>query len=165
MSETLSKATLLENLRSDHADMEAILGGLTEEQMNRPGVIGSWSIKDLIAHLTYWERRAAFLLEAAVDGYREEADIWKTGSVDDQNGRNFHNNTARPPADVLADWRSVMRTLVALIERLPEDRLASDFNPDWLAGQALSIQLENETYGHIEEHWPDVQNGLAQLSR
>lgn len=159
----MSKDELLEKLRSAHASLQAAIDGLTEAQMNRPGMIGGWSIKDLIAHLTYWERRAAFLLESAVSGYREEADTWKIGSVDDQNNRSFQNNKGRPVADVLADWRSILNTLAALIERLPEEQLAGDNRPGWLGGDSLSIRIEDETYGHIEEHWPDLQDGLARL--
>lgn len=158
------KVEYLEKLHAGHADMEAIIDALTEGQMTRPGIIGDWSVKDLIAHLTYWERRAAFLLESAIDGYKKEADIWKSGSVDDQNKQNFQNNQARPLADVLTDWRSILKTLVSRIERLPEEYLVSDFKPEWLDGKSLSIKIENETYGHIEEHWPDLQKGLARLA-
>ncbi len=165
MSKTLSKVELVRRLRAAHADLQATIDGLSGEQMTRLGIIGDGSVKDLIAHLTYWERRAAFLLESAIDGYRKEADIWKVGSVDDQNERNFEHNQARPAADVLADWRSILETLVSLIERLPEEYLTGQTRPDWLGGGTLSIRIADETFGHIEEHWPDLQDGLARLPR
>jgi hypothetical protein len=165
MSETISKTAFLENLRSAHADLQATIDRLSEDQLTRAGVIGAWSLKDLIAHLTYWERRAAFLLESALNGYRQEADIWKIGTVDEQNERNFDTNVTRPLAHVLADWNAVLKTLVALIERLPEEKLASDYQPDWLDRGPLSTRLHDETYGHIEEHLPDLQSSLVKLKQ
>ncbi len=165
MPEAITKAKLSDRLRATHANLQAAIDGLTEEQMNRPGIIGSWSIKDLIAHLTYWERRAAFLLESAIGGYQEENDIWKIGSVDDQNERNFQVNRSRPVADVLADWRSILDTLLSVIERLPEESLADTSQFGWVQEESLGERVEGETFGHIEEHWPDLERGLARLAR
>lgn len=163
MSETLSKAVLLEKLRSAHANLEAAIDGLTEEQMTQPGVIGDWSIKDLIAHLTYWERRAAFLLGSSINGYREEVDIWKIGSVDEQNERNFQDNKDRPVADVLADWRSILQTILFLLDCLPEQNLADTSRWGWPQDESLGERIEGESSGHIEEHWPDLQDALNRL--
>lgn len=165
MSESITKTRLADRLRAAHADLQAAIDGLTEEQLNQTGVIGRWSVKDLIAHLTYWERRAAFLMESAISGYHEEDDIWKIGSVDNQNERNFQENKTRPAADVLADWRSVLWTLLSILERLPEDHLNDGSRFGWAQNESLGERIEGESFGHIEEHWPDLEKGLASLSR
>ncbi|MBN1430991.1 MAG: ClbS/DfsB family four-helix bundle protein [Anaerolineae bacterium] len=165
MTETTSKDVLLNNLRTAHTRLYTAIDELTENQMTLPGVVGEWSIKDLIAHFTYWEHRAAFLIESAIDGYREEADIWKIGSVDDQNARNFDDNKTRPLTDVLADSHAMLETLLSLIERLPEQHLVDPSRFGWPGDETLGERIAGETFGHIEEHWPDLQSRLTRRTR
>jgi hypothetical protein len=52
---------LLAQIRKDRAAMAKLWGCLTEEQMtHRPGPQADWSVKDLIAHMTWWE---SFIME------------------------------------------------------------------------------------------------------
>ncbi len=56
---------LLERIREGRAALTALWAGLTEEQMMcRPGPQENWSVKDLVAHITWWE---AFILERVTD--------------------------------------------------------------------------------------------------
>ncbi len=50
------KAALLRLIQSEHMQLEALLSTLDEEHLLRPGVTGSWSVKDVLAHLTWWEQ-------------------------------------------------------------------------------------------------------------
>ena len=165
MPQEITRAKLLERIRTARADLEAAIGGLSETQLSSPGFNGEWSLKDLIAHFTFWEQQAAFLMECAIDGYRPEDDMWRTDSVDALNQRTFEDNRTRPLDDILGDSRAALAKLIALIERLPEDKLTDEAHFDWLDGKTLAISIENETYGHIEEHWPDLQDWLARLPR
>jgi len=164
MQKNVSRTTLIQNLRTAHAQLSDAIDGLSEDQLTRPGVVDRWSVKDLIAHLTYWERRAAFLLESAIDGYQEEDDIWKAGSVDEQNERNFNDNQARPLAAVLGDSHAILQTLISLIESLPEESLADTSRFGWSQDETLGERIAGETYEHIrEDHWSDLQAGLDSL--
>src|SRR5690242_11069054 len=57
MASIRSKAQLLEELRDEQAGWEALLQDIGEEHMTQPGVAGEWSIKDVVAHLTFWRQR------------------------------------------------------------------------------------------------------------
>ncbi len=52
MDDRMSKARLLENLRTKRAEWDAVLAEVPEAQMTEPGAAGKWSVKDVIAHLT-----------------------------------------------------------------------------------------------------------------
>src|SRR5215469_12903643 len=56
MTEQNSKAELLERRRALYTQFDALITGLSEQQRQLPGVNGDWSVKDHIAHLTFWER-------------------------------------------------------------------------------------------------------------
>ena len=49
-----SKAQVLDELRDEQAQFDALLRDIGEEHMTQPGVAGEWSIKDVVAHLTFW---------------------------------------------------------------------------------------------------------------
>src|SRR3989442_6753194 len=65
MAEQMDKASILDELRSKYVALEALLAPLDEAQMTTPGVIGDWSIKDILAHITAWHHRLLARLHAA----------------------------------------------------------------------------------------------------
>src|SRR5579883_843868 len=50
------KALLLNLLQTEHSLLETLLNSLSAEQLLQAGISGSWSIKDVLAHLTWWEQ-------------------------------------------------------------------------------------------------------------
>jgi hypothetical protein len=48
--DTVKKTQLLETLRRERADWEALLAQVDQARMTRPGVAGAWSVKDVITH-------------------------------------------------------------------------------------------------------------------
>jgi hypothetical protein len=56
MGEQMTKSKLLELLRSRRAEWDALIAQIPEGHMTVQGVAGDWSIKDIIAHLAYYER-------------------------------------------------------------------------------------------------------------
>src|ERR1700682_1569184 len=54
-----TKKVLLESIRSERARLMEAIEGLSDAALLEPGVVGDWSIKDILAHLSAWERRLA----------------------------------------------------------------------------------------------------------
>ena len=48
MEYTNRKSHLLGLMRTEHSQLEALLNSLSEEQMLRPDVAGTWSVKDVL---------------------------------------------------------------------------------------------------------------------
>ncbi|MGD8586077.1 MAG: ClbS/DfsB family four-helix bundle protein, partial [Chloroflexota bacterium] len=53
----LNKGKILARIRTERRRLEQNLELLDEAQMLRPGVVGDWSVKDILAHLADWECR------------------------------------------------------------------------------------------------------------
>ncbi len=53
----MTKDELIKKIETEWDNLQAALDGLTEEQMHQPGVVGEWSIKDILAHITAWQTR------------------------------------------------------------------------------------------------------------
>jgi len=152
MSSEPNKQTLLNHLRAERANLEAAITALNEEQLTTPGVESDWSVKDVIAHLLFWEKRCLFYLKAARDGYVKEDDVWRADTVDALNARNYADQKNRPSLDVIDEERAVSQTLVRLIEATPPADLLEPDRFEWANGESLYDQIAGETYEHIRDH-------------
>ena len=73
----MRRAELVQQMNSEQEAWEGLLGQIGEDRMEEPGVAGSWSIKDVVAHLTAWRRRTVGRLESVAKGQPEPAhDCW-----------------------------------------------------------------------------------------
>ena len=68
MPTEMDKATLIAKIQDGRREMEALLAQLSEAQMVEPGIAEGWSVKDLLSHITYWERDTVDVLKAATRG-------------------------------------------------------------------------------------------------
>lgn len=53
----MKKQTILDRLDQAWIAFKQSYTGLTNEQMQQPGVMGQWSVKDLIAHVSWWRKK------------------------------------------------------------------------------------------------------------
>ena len=51
-----TKAQILTESEKEHIALEKFLAALAPEQMTEPGMLGEWSVKDVLAHLYEWEQ-------------------------------------------------------------------------------------------------------------
>ena len=59
---------VLERLDKAWKDFEASYAGLSEEQLLTPNVTGKWSVRDIIAHVTWWEEESLEHMPRIRDG-------------------------------------------------------------------------------------------------
>jgi len=64
----MNKHELLHWLQEEQRKWQAFLAEIDPAQMERPGVNGDWSMKDLVAHLTGWNHWLVARLQAAQQG-------------------------------------------------------------------------------------------------
>src|SRR5436853_2081121 len=103
MAQYMDKAILLNKIRTRQAEFEGLLAPLDEAQMTTTGVNGEWSIKDVLAHLTAWQKRTIERLQAAA----EQRGLTTTPVANDEemnalNARFYEENKARPLAEILS---------------------------------------------------------------
>jgi hypothetical protein len=53
----LTRTELLEKIETEHRRLEQNIAALSPEQLVQAGVVGEWSVKDILTHLSVWERR------------------------------------------------------------------------------------------------------------
>jgi hypothetical protein len=72
----MSKIELLDWLQEEYRRWELLLDEIGPTRMDQPGVNGDWSMKDIVAHLTAWNRWLVVRLEGAGRGEPEPPPPW-----------------------------------------------------------------------------------------
>lgn len=141
------KSAFLTHIQTEHAQLEALLNTLNEEQMLRPGVAGSWSVKDVLVHLTWWEQDLIGKIAAGEPLDPELKEDLQT--VDHANALIVASRRKAPLADVLAEFLSSYQHILHTIEGLTDEDLANDDTYNYLV---------NNTVAHYAEHrvWIDA---------
>jgi len=130
---------LLQRAREAHTQLEALLATFSDEEQSRPGVTDGWSVKDHLAHLTWWEQRVIRMLSGEPDPI--DAFPGEHKSEDDINAYVFAQNHARSLADVRAAFDDSYEEMLQLIATAPDDVFVKYH--DWISG--------NSDY-HYDEH-------------
>jgi len=154
MSESISKSELIDRFRSAHAEWDAPLARLTPEQMQQPRAVGEWSVKDIIAHLTWYEKEMVGVLRSHVFSGSKMWDI----PLDERNKMICEENKDRPLAEVLDESHRTYQDFIQGLEALPEADL---YNPNSFPGmpsdwQPLEI-FSNNGYEYYDEHAQEVK--------
>ena len=131
----------------------------SDEQMLQPVLPGGWTVKDALAHIAWWERRAHSVLSAITAGLEPEFSL-EEGDVDGVNRNTYETNRLIPLADVRCDEADAYRSLFALVESLPDEALDNPSKFAWTKGRPLSTVVEWNTFAHYDEHMPDLHKAL-----
>ena len=118
MADHLTIQQLLAVMRTARSNWDALVAEAGEARLTEPGVEGDWSLKDIIAHITYFETWAADNVMAFRRGDPRPQSEYKGLEMDERNARRFaemlrefsketqfivvtHNRATMESADVL----------------------------------------------------------------
>jgi len=165
----MTKLEFLDTMRSEHERWEALLAQVDDAQMLQPGVAGDWSVKDLVAHVTAYERGLVEWLEAASRGQSLAFPDLDHPDVDYRNAVIFSENQNRPWHDVLLESEQVFQRLLQLVEALPEEELTDAqitewfVTPRWHERRALWKCIADDSFKHYRQHIPDIRDWLDRI--
>jgi hypothetical protein len=166
----MKKSELLDWLQEEYRQWEALLDEVGPACMEQPGVNGDWSLKDIVAHLTAWNRRLASHLQAAQRREPEPPPPWPAHlqGDDDINAWIYESNRARSVRELLDETQQVFQQILAFVEGLPEDVRIEQVHEGervyylvWLEGQR---RQPGEFFDHFhDDHEPDVRAWMARV--
>ena len=153
----MNKAEFLDALQSGRAEWEALLSEVGEVRMTVPGVAGQWSVKDIVAHVTWAEREMVGIMQArALVG----SDLWDL-SQDERNDAIFADNRGRPLQEVLDESQQVYTQYLAGIQGLSDADLADasrfqEMPAEWIPWEMLA----SNCFEHYQQHIPAIRAWL-----
>lgn len=163
MSEQMSKAQLLERMQGGHQQFKTLLARLSDGQMSRPGVIGEWSVKDILAHIVVHEQRMSYWLEKRLRGTVPETPQ-PYGMPDDDlaevNEQIYLENRDRSLAGVLIHLEEIFEQVLALVSASSEEDLMDSNRFRLQGGEPLWEAVAANTFWHYKEHGQDISTWL-----
>lgn len=160
----MNKPELLKWLMEEQQKWELILAAIGEVRISNRVLNGTWSIRDIIAHLSEWQRWLVVRFQAAANGQPEPPPPWPANltSKMDINNWIYESNRNRSARQVLADAQSVHEQLLEIIQDLPKDcrmeSIESKFHVIWVNNQRFAV---GEFFHHFyDDHAADVQAWL-----
>lgn len=150
MAKQISKDELLKDIRTARRRLEKNLSTLSAEDMIQPGVTGTWSVKDILAHLVAWERLLLDWYQAGVEG--RAAVITPVGmsqkSIDALNQQIYEKNQRRSLNDILTEFHISYQEIIALIEAIPEEEMFVQGRFLWTGKLTLADYIAGNTCNH-----------------
>ena len=127
--------------------------GLTDEQMLEPGVTGDWSVKDILAHVTWWEAEALKHLPIILQGGRPPryADLY--GGIDAFNAQMTERKRRLKLSEVRYQLDKTHTRLLEYLQSAPEEQFASETR--------FRHRLRLDTYSHYPIHSQAIQEWRA----
>lgn len=169
LSDNMTKARLIEQMTAERSQWDALLEEIGESRMNVPAINGGWTIKDTVAHVTYYEHWLLNWLEAAVRGQVTVAQHRDLLSVDERNAIVFEENRPRRLADVLDESQLVFQRLLMMGRLLPEEDLLDPHRfdryivPFWEESRPLWKCIAGDSYEHYREHLTNMRQWLERI--
>ncbi len=119
----MTKSDLRKWLQNEYEQWQALLDEIGAARMESPGVNGDWTMKDIVAHLTGWNRALVDRLQTALRGDPEPAPPWpaELETDDEINAWIYDSNRGSSLRDVLAESQQNLQQLLTVIENLPDD--------------------------------------------
>ena len=159
MDQPGSVQQLTEAIQNDWTNWEALLAQVNKEDLNSSGVAADWSMKDIIAHITWHEKEMVGLISAhALVG----SELWNL-PTDERNAAIYEEVKDQPVEQVLAESEQVHQQLLDALPSLSDQDLTDpsgfpNMPPDWQPGMLIA----QNTYEHYQDHIQDVERWLEE---
>jgi tetratricopeptide (TPR) repeat protein len=148
MEQTPLKSRLAELLERALADQKALIAELSDAERAALGTPEHWSVKDMLAHITFWKRNTVTRLAAAARGETPP----NFDDFDRLNAENFEKCRMRAWPQLIAEADQAHADLSAGMQALPEDALSDPDRFAWQNGRSLLSSVVGNGYWHPQAH-------------
>jgi len=157
------KSDLLYRIADGYAAWAATIDASPPRELTLPDLHGGWSIKDEVAHVTYWETRVLAVLQAALAGEEppHQPGAGSAEKIEELNAGVFAASQRRTLDDVLAEMARTHAAFVRAVEGLPDDALFDPHRFPWADGEPVAVAIAGDTYEHYPEHIRNIQRWRA----
>ena len=151
----MDKQTTLKELQDGFAALTAALDGLDERAMTTV-FYGTWSVKDIVAHIAGWQHLMTEAMERMARGEKPTPEGVDYSDADAWNARFAAAMTAQNATTVVADLKQSFANYLRAARAISDDRYGE--------GKTINRLIETSGIGHYKEHLPAIQEYKAKLN-
>jgi hypothetical protein len=160
MPHDLSKQDLLAAIRNERGKLDALFTTIDDARMLAAARDDGWTAKDILAHITTWERRLLRWIQrwrATGDPERPEPGV-AFAEGDTLNERDYLAARGTPLVAVRRQAVASYDAVLAAVETLSDVEL--EVRPDWKDGPSWSWIIGANTHEHYREHREEIEAWL-----
>lgn len=148
-----NKQELLALFLDTRQNFASLWEGLSEEALTRrPGPNPEWSVKDMIAHICWWESFALSRITILASGEK----LHFLSDFDALNKQVFEQYRQMPFEKVKLMFDANQAQVEGMIDTLSFEEWTDETRPNF-EGQSLMRMLGGNTFGHYFEHMDELQ--------
>lgn len=152
----MKKQQLINKLEQAWSDFQASYVDLPEARMTEPGVIEDWSVKDIMAHVSWWEAEALKYLPDILRGIHPPRYSEVYGGIDAFNAQMMELKRGLSLDEVKEQMDETHAKLMELISGVPEEEFATETR--------FRHRLRLDTYSHYPIHTQAIRQWREQRS-
>lgn len=150
MPRPTTKSQLITAMQNEHEALEKALAGLSRKQILTVNRVTKWSIKDVLCHLTEWERMCLGWYAAGLKGRipAVPAEGYNWAQLPALNKALLEKDRNLPWETVLRRFRSSYRRILATVKKMSQEELFTCGRYAWTGKNALAPYVIGSTSSH-----------------
>ena len=144
----MDKQQLLKRLETAWTALKESYTGLSDAQLLEPGVMGDWSVKEILAHVTIWEEEALKYLPKVSNGEKPPRYV-QYGGIDAFNAQMIEQKRSLALSEVLSQLDETHRRLINYLQSVSEEHFRGETR--------FRHRLRLDTYSHYPLHARAIQ--------
>ena len=153
----MNKTQLMHELVASRVDFLKAIENLPDDLLDQPGVVGHWSIKDIMAHLLMWEAETIRLLYQTRQNIRPVTAHFSAKSEEELNAIWVRASKERSLEKVLEDFFAIREQTLHQVDSFSDKELNNPAKFSWLKGKSLAVLLDDYLVKHDREHTAQIK--------
>jgi len=122
----MKKQQFLDKLEKAWAAFNESFSGLSDEQLVEPGVTGDWSVKDILAHVSWWEEESIKHLPLILQNERPPRYSVLYGGINAFNALMTEQWRGLSLSEVRERAEATHRKLMAYLQSVPDEQFNTE---------------------------------------
>ena len=142
------KQSTLKLLDEEYQNFRQAVDGLDGDALTRIW-FGTWSVKDIVAHVLGWQREMTQALQRMARGEKPTPEGVDYSNTDEWNAKFAAAMQGIDARTVIAAWQQAHMTFAKAAQAVPDDRYGE--------GKTVNRLLEGSGWGHYREHGAQIR--------
>lgn len=133
----MNKIQTIQFLQDDHKKLETIISGLKKEQLTDHAILGTWTTKDIIAHISAWNKE----IHKAIDIVLNNEKPWYIDEIEDKfNEKEIEIRKNWSINQIVEEWQVSFNRLIHRIKIITSSEWNYQTDFTWPGGGSVSIK-------------------------
>ena len=132
----MNKTQTIQFLQEDHKKLENAISSLKKEQLTDYAILGAWTIKEIIAHISAWNKEILKAIELVLN---DEKPWYIEEGEDKFNEKEIQRRKNWSIDKVVEEWQLSFNQLIQRIEAITSSEWNYQTDYTWPSGGSVSV--------------------------